>query len=150
MPIQINPIILSEVEELMQMIEDFYAIEDYQFDKETARNAALQIINNNQFGEIYFIQHHTKIIGYFILTFGFSFEHNGRVNMLEEIYIIKIYRNKGIGKLAIEFILQRAKTLGINAVNLEVEIHNETANILYQKSGFESYNRILMTKKISD
>lgn len=148
MSTQIKTIVLDEIDELLLMIKDFYAIESYQFDKETAREAAIRIINNKQLGELYFIEDHTKIIGYFILTFGFSFEHNGLITMLEELYIIKSYRNKGIGKLAMEFVLQRTKILGMNAVNLEVEIHNEPAKILYQKRGFESYKRILMTKKI--
>jgi ribosomal protein S18 acetylase RimI-like enzyme len=47
--------------------------------------------------------------------------------------------------MAIDFVLHEATLLGIKAIHLEVEKHNEKGNRLYTKKGFKEHNRFLMT-----
>lgn len=149
MNIQIQTITRDEIETLLSMMKSFYTIDNYSYNAEIAKKTALELIENEQLGRLYIIKENLDYVGYMALTFGFSFEYNGRDALIDELYIEESWRNKGIGKLAIEFIVQQTKQLGINAIHLEVEQHNKNAYELYRKSGFKENDRILMTKLIS-
>lgn len=149
MNIQINTIARDEIDTLLSMMKNFYAIDNYEYNAEIGKKTALELIENKQLGRLYIIKENLDYVGYIALTFGFSFEYNGRDALIDELYIEENWRNKGIGKLAIEFIVQQTKQLGVNAIHLEVEQHNKSAYELYRKSGFKENDRILMTKIIS-
>lgn len=149
MNIQINTIARDEIDTLLSMMKNFYAIDNYEYNAGIGKKTALELIENKQLGRLYIIKENLDYVGYIALTFGFSFEYNGRDALIDELYIEENWRNKGIGKLAIEFIVQQTKQLGVNAIHLEVEQHNKSAYELYRKSGFKENDRILMTKLIS-
>jgi ribosomal protein S18 acetylase RimI-like enzyme len=69
---------------------------------------------------------------------------------IDEIFILEEFRNKGIGTRTLEFGVQKAKEIGVNALHLEVEKHNEAGISLYRKLKFEDHQRILMTRWIKD
>ncbi|WP_139902244.1 GNAT family N-acetyltransferase [Clostridium thermarum] len=52
----------------------------------------------------------------------------------------KDYWFKGIGREMMEFILRKARDLGLNFLYLKVGKYNERAIKLYQKSGFQIYD----------
>lgn len=149
MNIQFSTIKRDEVDTLLSMMQNFYAIDNYSYDAEVAKKTALELIENEQLGRIYILKDNLDYIGYIVLTFGFSFEFNGRDGLIDELYIEEGWRNKGIGKLAMEFIEQQINQLGLNALHLQVEQHNKNAYELYRKSGFIENTRILMTKPMS-
>lgn len=149
MDIQINTIALNEVNSLLSLMKNFYAIDNYSYNAEIAKKTAIELIENEQLGRLYIIKEKLDYVGYIVLTFGFSFEFKGRDGFIDELYIEEGWRNKGIGKLAMEFIVKQTKQLGLNAIHLQVEPHNKNAYELYRKSGFKKNERILMTKTIS-
>ena len=70
----------------------------------------------------------------------------------------KTFRNKGIGKLLLENLIQLAKSLNLTSITLEVNEENAPAIHLYKKFGFEilgirknyykNTDGIIMTKKL--
>lgn len=70
----------------------------------------------------------------------------------------KTFRNKGIGKLLLENLIQLAKSLNLTSITLEVNEENAPAIHLYKKFGFEilgirknyyqNKDGIIMTKKL--
>lgn len=147
MNIQFNKIARNEIDVLLSMMKNFYSIDNYSYNAEAAKKTALELMGNKQLGRLYIFMEDLNYVGYIVLTFGFSFEYNGRDAVIDELYIKEKFRNKGIGKKAIEFIHDQAKTLRINAIHLEVEPHNP-AQGLYKKLGFKINDRIMMTKTI--
>ncbi len=85
-------------------------------------------------------------VGYIVLTFGYSFEYHGRDSFIDELYIEPQYRRQGIGKRAMQFVEERARELGVNAIHLEVDQGNHSAEELYRRAGFDDHSRFLMTK----
>ncbi len=131
------------------MVEDFYAIENYRFiAKNLQKNLIVLLNNNDHLGRIWIINSDDRIAGYVALTFGFSFEYNGLDAFVDEFFIKKPFRNKGLEKNTIEFLNQQAKILGVHAIHLEVEIHNEKANRFYLQNGFRGNKRSLLTKMV--
>ncbi|MEO0058750.1 MAG: hypothetical protein RLZZ312_397 [Bacteroidota bacterium] len=137
----------NKINEVVKMMQDFYAIDNYHIDVAIAKKLFGDFIANENSGKCYLIYSEQEIVGYFILTFIFSFEYKGRLAFLDEIFIRDGARGQGIGQSAIEFIKVKARNLNIKMMYLEVENHNHLAQKLYLANGFELHNRKIMKHK---
>lgn len=134
----------SDIDTIISMMQDFYAIDNYPIDVEISKKLFLEFIENPDLGRAWLIFFDGEIVGYLILTFIFSFEYKGRIAFLDELYLSEKARGKGIGKKALDFIYEQAGLLGIKLIYLEIEGHNEAAQQLYLSKNFVVHNRKLM------
>jgi ribosomal protein S18 acetylase RimI-like enzyme len=143
-----RPIANTDIELLVSLMQEFYAIDDYPIHPEITRNLFQEFISNDQLGKAWLIFHHHEVVGYVILTFIFSFEYQGKIAFLDELYLRKNARGRGIGSQTILFIQSESHKLSLKLIYLEVEHHNENAQKLYLSTDFEMHNRLLMKHKI--
>lgn len=141
---QFKPLQTSDVETIVPMMQEFYAIDNYPIDIAISKALFLEFLENPHLGKAWLIYSDGEIVGYIILTFVFSFEYKGTIAFLDELYISSKARGKGIGKLALDFIHQEAISLSLKIIYLEVEGHNEIAQRLYLSKDFAVHNRNLM------
>ena len=140
---------ISDIEVITQMMQDFYAIDNYPMDVEVAKKLFQEFISNEHLGKSWLIYTENEIVGYIILTFIFSFEYGGKIAFVDELFIKETARGKGIGKEAIQFIQREVPKLSLKLLYLEVEPHNENAQKLYLAHDFEFHNRKLMKYKVT-
>ncbi|OAB28035.1 Acetyltransferase, GNAT family [Flavobacterium fryxellicola] len=145
--IQFKPAALCDIESIVLLMQDFYAIDNYPIDIEVSKSLFRDFISNENLGRSWLIISDNEVVGYVILTFIFSFEYQGKIAFLDELYLTKNARGKGIGKLTIAFILEESSKLALQLIYLEIENHNQNAQKLYLASGFELHNRKLMAYK---
>lgn len=129
---------------VLQLMHDFYTIDNYPFDSKKAENLFQTFVSQPQLGQGFVILSDGEIAGYMILTYFFSFEFGGRMALFDELYIAADFRGKSLGKLAMEFGKQVMKELDIVGYYLEVEPHNEVAKKLYLAQGFKNHAREFM------
>ncbi|MFY7988815.1 MAG: GNAT family N-acetyltransferase [Flavobacterium sp.] len=134
---------------IAQMMQDFYAIDNYPMDVEESKKLFQEFITNENLGKSWLIFSENEIVGYIILTFIFSFEYGGKIAFVDELFIKETARGKGFGKEAIQFIQQSVSELSLKLLYLEVEPHNENAQKLYLAHDFELHNRKLMKYKVT-
>lgn len=144
-----KPLEISDISIITQMMQDFYAIDNYPMDVEVAKTLFQEFISNEHLGKSWLIYSENEIVGYIILTFIFSFEYGGKIAFLDELFIQETARGKGFGKEAIQFIQREAPKLSLKLLYLEVEPHNENAQKLYLAHDFELHNRKLMKYKVT-
>ena len=144
-----KPLEISDISIITQMMQDFYAIDNYPMDVEVAKNLFQEFISNEHLGKSWLIYTENEIVGYIILTFIFSFEYGGKIAFVDELFIKETARGKGIGKEAIQFIQREVPKLSLKLLYLEVEPHNENAQKLYLAHDFELHNRKLMKYKVT-
>ena len=144
-----KPLEISDIEVITQMMQDFYAIDNYPMDVEVAKKLFQEFISNEHLGKSWLIYTENEIVGYIILTFIFSFEYGGKIAFVDELFIKETARGKGIGKEAIQFIQREVPKLSLKLLYLEVEPHNENAQKLYLAHDFELHNRKLMKYKVT-
>ncbi len=147
--IEFKPITTADIETVVSMMEEFYAIDNYPISVDVSKALFQEFISNENLGKAWLIFSDNEIVGYIILTFVFSFEYQGRIAFLDELYVTETARGKGIGSKAIEFVKTESHKLSLKLIYLEVEPHNENAQKLYLANGFESHNRQLMKYKIN-
>ncbi|TGD57716.1 GNAT family N-acetyltransferase [Flavobacterium humi] len=139
-----KPLGKNQIETIVTMMQDFYAIDNYPIDTTVSKQLFENFLEDENAGKAWLIYADDEIAGYIILTFVFSFEYKGRIAFLDELYLSEKARGKGIGKKAIAFIQEEARTSGLKIIYLEVENHNENAQKLYLKNGFMMHSRKLM------
>ena len=134
----------SDIEIIVPMMQDFYAIDNYPIESETSKKLFQTFIEDNNLGQCWLIFHNGITVGYVILTYVFSFEYQGKIAFLDELYLNENARGKGIGKVALKFVHDRALQNDLKVVYLEIESHNEVAKKLYLTNDFIIHNRQLM------
>ena len=144
-----KPLEITDIEVITQMMQDFYAIDNYPMDVEVTKTLFQEFISNEHLGKSWLIYSENEIVGYIILTFIFSFEYGGKIAFVDELFIKETARGKGIGKEAIQFIQQEVPKLSLKLLYLEVEPHNENAQKLYLAHDFVIHNRKLMKYKFT-
>ena len=136
----------GDIERVVLMMRQFSAIDNYPFDSvERSQNLQL-VIDHPGYGRLWLIFQDDVLAGYIFLGFGFSFEFKGRDAFVDELFILPEFQGKGIGKLAIDFIVSEARKAGVKALHLEAEHHNSRGLRLYRQKGFKDHNRFLLTK----
>lgn len=144
-----KPATPDNIETLIAMMREFYAHEGLAFDEAIARRALQGVIGDDTLGRVFLILLANEVAGYTVLTFGYSLEFYGRDAFVDEIYLRDEHRGRGIGKRALQFLTEVCAKEGVNALHLEVERENTSAQAVYHKFGFEDHDRYLMTKWIN-
>lgn len=139
-----KPVQLSDIDIILPMMQDFYAIDGYPIDVAVSKRLFEDFIADEKLGRAWLIYFTDEIVGYVILTFVFSFEYKGTIAFLDELYLSEKSRGKGIGKQVVDFVHQQALELSLKIIYLEVEGHNEAAQRLYLARDFAVHNRKLM------
>jgi ribosomal protein S18 acetylase RimI-like enzyme len=119
------------------------------FDESAARAAFHQFLSLPEFGRIWLFYRGSELVGYIILTIGFSFEFRGHDAFVDELYVVPASRRRGFGRQAMAFVEQKAREMGVNALHLEVDHANDPALELYRRTGYKDHDRFLMTKWLS-
>lgn len=138
----------ADIPSILEMMERFYQIDAYPFDEKKNRRNLELFLANQELGRLWIIRNKALAVGYIVLAYGFSFEYGGRDAFIDEFFIEAPYRNRGLGRLTMEFVAEQAKELGVHALHLEVENHNEKGNRLYELQGFKGKERAMLTKWI--
>ena len=91
--------------------------------------------------EFYFLEVDDQTIGYLKINYGLSQTEPHLTNCLEvqQVYIIKEYQNKGLGKLLLDEAIQRGLDMGLDYIWLGVWEHNTDAIRFYERLGFRSF-----------
>jgi GNAT superfamily N-acetyltransferase len=146
MTINFLPATSAHTETLIVMMRELYVYDHSAFHEDTHRSALAQMLADPACGRIWLIQADGNIVGYIVLTIGFSLEFHGHDGFLDELFVREPFRGQGIGTQAIAFIETQAKVLGISALHLEVEHANTKAQQVYAANGYQNHTRHLMTK----
>jgi len=146
--VQFRPVVPEDESALLRMMRNLAEQEPgaYFFDEPVVREVLRKFLASPDLGQAWVFLDRETPVGYIVLTFGYSFEFHGRDSFIDELYIEPQYRRKGIGRRAMQFVEERARELGVNAIHLEVDQGNDAAAELYRRAGYDDHARFLMTK----
>lgn len=146
-----RPAIAADIDTILEFsralnVEDPSFTGQVHFDEPAVRTALVQLLQNPSLGRVWLVYASDRPIGYVVLTLGFSLEYHGLDAFIDEIYLAPTYRGQGIGKQVLAFVENEARRLGVKALHLEVERHNQRARSLYRRLGFSDQERFLLNK----
>jgi GNAT superfamily N-acetyltransferase len=76
------------------------------------------------------------VVGYVVVTFGFSLELGGRDAFIDELFVDHGHRRRGLGRALLRAALARARAEGAGQVLLEVAAPEPGKLALYAQEGF--------------
>ena len=146
---QFRVAVASDTDLLLDFMRDYYAFDGHGYDRGKARAALIPLLENSNFGRAWIILDEGSPVGYAILCFGYSLEWLGRDAFVDEIFLRESHRDRGWGKLTMDFLETAARELGIRTLHLGVVPGNERALHLYEKVGFIRHDSTFLSKWIA-
>ena len=131
----------ADREKYVAMAKDFYSspavLEN--IPEENITRSFLEFTGGTPFGDAFIFEENGSIVGYGVLAYTYSQEAGGKVVWLEEIYVCREHRGRGLGSEFIDFVL---KEIPAARYRLETEPENEAAARLYIRKGFELFEYV--------
>jgi diamine N-acetyltransferase len=137
-----------DVEQMLGWVAELYRHDSIPFDPAIARPALMALLADPRLGQVWLIMLDGQPVGYLIVAFGYSLEFGGRTALLDELFVAEAYRGRGLGTDALRFAADTCRQLGVRALQLEVDHHNQAAQRLYRANGFVDHSRHLMTLRL--
>ena len=126
----------DDVPLLVELMSEFYAESGYEAEKGRASRAFAELLADEHAGRVWIIQSASDVIGYVVLTLGYSMEYGGRDAFIDDLFIRPAFRARGYGTMALAEVRAAAVKLGARALHLEVGRDDERAQALYRQAGF--------------
>jgi len=139
----------DDLERLLPLVAAFHDEAGIVQDDTTRRAALTPLLEGSPHGVAYLIGPARAPIGYIILSFGWSMEFAGMDGFVDEIYIRRAVRGRGIGSEVLSNLPKALAGAGLRALHLEVRRDNAKVRGFYEKLRFlprEEYT--LMTREM--
>jgi ribosomal protein S18 acetylase RimI-like enzyme len=140
----------ADLPRLLPMMVDFNRHEAIDWTFERGERALRQLLTSADLGFVGLAEVDEKTCGYFVLTFGYDLEWNGRDAFLTELYLVPASRGQGLGRLLLSAAESTAVSRGSRALHLMVRPENAPALNLYLRMGFKDPARRLLTKPLGE
>lgn len=137
-----------DLDRVLSWVAELYRHEGIPFDPDVAGPALATLLDDPTLGQVWLIAVDGQPVGYLVLAFGYSLEYGGRTAVLDELFVAEAYRGRGLGTRALQFAAGECRKLGLRALQLEVERHNQDAQRLYRGAGFVDHDRYLMSLRL--
>ena len=139
----------ADLPRLVPMMVDFNRLEGIPWTLEKGEPALRSLLASSELGFVGLAEVDEVTSGYFVLTFGFDLEWNGRDGFLTELYLVPEARGRGLGRALLGAAEATAEARGTRALHLMVRPENARALALYLKTGFQEPERRLLTKPLA-
>lgn len=139
---------VSDTPELLRLIRAYYRFDGIRFQQSVIDAALRKLLRNRSLGRIWIMRDGVKPAGYVMLTFNYDLEFGGLEGIVTDLFIESEYRNRGLGRNALELVDDYCRSAGIRTVELQVEEHNKNAQAFYRKLGFRRLTRIVMSRDL--
>jgi ribosomal protein S18 acetylase RimI-like enzyme len=142
---------VGDVELILPMMEAFNRFEEISWSRENGEPALRRLVADSSLGLVGVLEEaETQTpVGYFVLTWGYDLEWNGRDAFLTELWVADEARGQGVGRRALACIEALAFAHGAKALHLLVRHENVAAQRLYAANGFVSPKRLFLTKQLT-
>jgi ribosomal protein S18 acetylase RimI-like enzyme len=145
---QFRPAQPADLDAVMGLMARFAAETRAPFQEDEARRALGRLAADASLGRVFVIRVEENVVGYVVLTLGYSLEFLGRDAFVDELFVVPEWRSRGIGSAALRHLEAACGELGVRALHLEVGPDNHPAVGLYRRAGFEDRRHHLMTKRL--
>jgi ribosomal protein S18 acetylase RimI-like enzyme len=149
--VHVRPATDADIGTILPMMAEFNRLEEIEFRPELAEPALRTLLSDESLGVVGLVEDvdaatHGATLGYFVVTFGFDLEWNGRDAFLTELFLVPAARGRKLGDAVLAHAEDTAARHHARALHLMVRNDNGPAFRLYERAGYVSPPRIFMTK----
>ena len=141
----------ADLSVLLSMMEQFNILEQTPWDLGAKERALRTLLANPELGVVALLQENDDTVGYFVVTWGFDLEWDGRDAFLTELFLVGQARGRGLGGPALEAV-EAVEALSrehrARALHLMYRTENVVAGRLYLGHGYTSPPRVFLSKTL--
>lgn len=136
----------DDFDAIVPLVREFYEIDRHSFDEATVESGLRPLLTGEGPGFVLVAEDEGSLIGYAVVTWGWSIESGGWDALLDEIFVAD--RSRGIGAEMMHRLMDRARDAGCSRMFLETESHNRAARIFYARHGFDMDDSAWMSRRL--
>jgi GNAT superfamily N-acetyltransferase len=87
----------SDVDLLLRLMREYYALDHHPFELEKSRAALTGLLRDPALGRVWLVCAGETVVGYIVLTFRYSLELLGRDAFVDQFFLLERYRGQGWG-----------------------------------------------------
>lgn len=133
---------------LLPLVREFYTHFGFAWDEERKGGLLARLLDDSDLGRLWVVSVDRQIAGYALLPLYFSVEFDGRVALLDELYVTENHRGTGAGTSLLEEVIHALRQERILAIRLEVDSRHPDATALYTRLGFRPDGRETWTRRL--
>ena len=88
----------TDLADLLDLMDEFYAEGGYPLNIDRARAAFLPLLVPGHFGQVWLAELDGQLAGHLVLTFCYSMEYGGRSAFVDDLFVRPAVRNRGVGR----------------------------------------------------
>lgn len=138
----------KDLDRLVALMRAFSLDQHTPFDEPRTRANIRSLTLDETYAAIRMIQDAGVVVGYLVVTFGFSFEFGGPDAFIDEIYVVPAHRGRGLGRQAVAEAERLCEARDVRALHLEMDADNAAALRVCRSAGFRDHDRRLMSKQL--
>ena len=139
---------LADLDLAVELMREFYEESGFTLHEQRGREAMRGLVADPVLGRLWLVEDAGAVAGYIALTFGWSIEYQGRDAFVDDLYLRRDFRGRGLGTRVMEEVEAEARALGVQALHLEVARDNRAGQALYFRRGFRDNDRQLLSKRL--
>ena len=138
----------QDIAVLLTMMEPFNALEQIPWDARAKERALRTLLEDRSLCVVGLLVAPEGSVGYFVVTWGYDLEWDGRDAFLTELFLVPRVRGQGLGSQAMKHVEVVAREHGARALHLMVLPENLVARRLYASHGYVSPPRTFLSKQL--
>ncbi len=143
----IRKAVKNDIPHLVELLRQLFSIEeDFTFDR-VKQEKGLKSLMDSPGGHILAAYHGERAVGMCTLQVLISTAEGGEAGLVEDMVVLEEYRQRGIGKMLMEGIVELAESLGLKRLQLLADKNNIPALDFYKKIGWMSTELICLRKR---
>lgn len=122
---------------LIPMIKEYWAFEGIPgFDPQAIAEQLTRLLSCPQLGSGWGALENEEPVGYLLLVYVFSLEHLGLTAEVDEFFVGREFRGRGVGTALLATARKEAVLAGCESISLQVASSNDMARAFYLRHGF--------------
>jgi GNAT superfamily N-acetyltransferase len=147
---RVRPAGLADVPELASLMIEFYAEASFRLARATAERTFEALIAAPYLGRVWLLESDGTRAGFVVLTVSFSMEYGGLRGFVDDFFVRKEFRRRGLGAAALAEVRRACAERGVRALLVETGPSNEAALRVYGRAGFVETGHTLLTLQLGD
>lgn len=130
----------SDIPDLVQLMEEFYAESSFPLDRAWASHAFSQLIAEPARGAVWLIEVEGVPVGHVVLSVRFAMEFGGLIAYIDDLFVRRAHRRQGAAGAGLDALVAESRRRGCRSIEVEVAPDNLAATTLYRRYGLRSGN----------
>jgi GNAT superfamily N-acetyltransferase len=146
---QARPARVDDIAALGSLMTEFYAEAEFSLARAAAERAFAALLAAPALGLVWLLESDGQPAGFVVLTVSFSMEYGGLRGFVDDFFVAKRFRRRGLGRLALEAVKSECARREVRALLVETGPSNQEALSVYHRAGFTDTKHVLLKIELS-